>query len=386
MKAPAVFSLLLLISVQGFAQNAADTTRSGFRKTLDLVGAQLSERCVFEPECIDFLPQAVRELGPVRGIAATADRLTRCSRIGTSGHNMAASDGRIHEGVEAYRPAPRRLPKQDAAPLPAAPKSASSERSRYASSEMGFVDYLIGQSLASDACTLLSQDIYFPSDTLDYLRGWANYSAQNLKEASASFDLVPKDSPFYDKSLFFSAISNAHEGRYDRAASLLDSYAGSRSELCSFERAGIALLQGDRYEYTKAAANFTYNDFALSSSERALKEISTERFLKSKNPIIAAAASAVVPGLGKIYAGELGEGLSSMLVVGSLAAITAENWAHHGPTNWKTLLFGSLGTIFYIGNIYGSYFSVSIHDNWTRDAQDTAILYNIHIPLRSTFN
>ena len=40
---------------------------------------------------------------------------------------------------------------------------------------------------------------------------------------------------------------------------------------------------------------------------------------------------------------------------------------------------------FYIGNIYGSYVSVSLYNQDLRNAQDTAILYHIHIPLRSLF-
>ena len=90
-------------------------------------------------------------------------------------------------------------------------------------------------------------------------------------------------------------------------------------------------------------------------------------------------------GLGKVYAGELSEGVAAFLTVGSLAAITAENWAKYGVKDWKTILFGTLGAVFYIGNIYGSYVSGSIHNNDLRNAQDTAILYHIHIPLRSVF-
>ena len=43
------------------------------------------------------------------------------------------------------------------------------------------------------------------------------------------------------------------------------------------------------------------------------------------------------------------------------------------------------GFNFYIGNIYGSYVSVSLYNQDLRNAQNTAILYHIHIPLRSLF-
>ena len=258
---------------------------------------------------------------------------------------------------------------------------------KFISNEFDFVNYLVGNNMPGDAVKLLSQDIYHPSDSLDYLRGWADYSDKRLEEASLQFDKIGSHSTFYDKSLFFNVISNAHLGRYDRCESLLNSYSGPYKELQSLEQAGLALLLDRPDEYLRASSGFTYSQYALTESENMLGEIYGKRYgSKGKSPALAAAASAVIPGLGKIYAGELGEGLSSFLVIGSMAAITAENWSKSGATNWKTILFGTLSAAFYIGNIYGSYVSVSIHNNDLRNAQDTAVLYHIHIPLRSTFN
>ena len=257
---------------------------------------------------------------------------------------------------------------------------------RYASKDAAFVDYLIGNNMENDAVTLLTKSRYHASDTLHFLRGWASYSAKQLEDATQAFDKVPKGSPFHDKSLFFNVISNAHLGNYYRSAELLRGYDGQFLELKNLEQAGIALLQGRPDLYRTAAKDFTFSHFALTESERALQHIYEERYYGNiKNPALAAAASAVVPGLGKVYAGELAEGVASFLTVGSLAAITAENWSKNGFTNWKTLLFGAVGAAFYIGNIYGSYVSVSIHNNDLKNAQDTAILYHIHIPLRSFF-
>jgi hypothetical protein len=262
---------------------------------------------------------------------------------------------------------------------------AAAQRS-YASRDAAFIDYLIGNNMENDAVVLLTRGRYYSSDTLQYLRGWASYSAKLLEEASAAFDKVPADSPFYDKSLFFNVISNAHLGNYDRSAGLLSGYGGPMRELKGLEEAGIALLRGRPDDFIAASGEFTFSQYALTESERALQGIFNERYYgRSKSPALAAAASAVVPGLGKVYAGELAEGVASFVAVGSLAAITAENWVKYGVKDWKTILFGLLGATFYIGNIYGSYVSVSIHNNDLRDAQDTAILYHIHIPLRSVF-
>ena len=256
----------------------------------------------------------------------------------------------------------------------------------YASKDAAFVDYLIGNNMEADAVTLLTRGRSHASDTLQYLRGWANYSAKRLEDAAAAFDKVPADSPFYDKSLFFNVISNAHLHNYRRSAELLGGYKGPFEELRTLEEAGIALLEGRRNDYIDAAKGFTFSQYALTESERALQGIFDERYNgRSKSPALAAAASAVIPGLGKIYAGEAAEGVASLLAVGSLAAITAENWTKYGAKDWKTILFGTLCAAFHIANIYGSYVSVSIHNDDLKNVQDTAILYHIHIPLRSVF-
>lgn len=249
-----------------------------------------------------------------------------------------------------------------------------------------FVQYLLGSDLAADAATLLSGKDYAPSDTLDFLKGWTLFTLKKLDEATQQFDKLRPGSPFYDRALFYNVVSNANLGRLDRSRELLDMYSGPYCEVERLERAGIALLQGSPDTYLQAAEGFSYSDFNLSGSEQALDRIYADRYLgRSKSPAVAAIASTFVPGLGKIYAGRIGEGVSSFLVVGSLAGITAENWVRKGAGDWRTILFGTLGAAFYIGNIYGSYVSVSIQKNELSNAQDAAVLYHINIPLRSIF-
>jgi hypothetical protein len=96
-------------------------------------------------------------------------------------------------------------------------------------------------------------------------------------------------------------------------------------------------------------------------------------------------ASALVPGAGKVYAGRVGEGVAAFLTVGSLGAVTAENWSKHGMKDWRTIVSGALCATFYLGNIYGSYMSVSIERDERLAAENTLVLYHLHLPLRSIF-
>lgn len=338
----------------------------------------------YSPACPQFFVEATREIGFVPAVFATADRMTRCTKIGTAAsYHLRGEDGLIHEGVEAYRSSKKNNSCTAVLVLCFEPAPTGDKP---VGGEIEFIDYLIGNSLAGDAAIYLELTPFAPSDTLQYLRGWSNYSAHNLDAAAWYLSQVDSLSAWHEKSLFFAAISDAHQGRYDRALSLLDGYSGTRSELAAFERAGIALLQNKPSAYKLESASFT-GAYPLAQSEKQLDAIYSERYeTRSASPFWCSAASAVVPGLGKVFAGRFDEAITSFVTVGTLAAFTAECWIKCGATDWKTILFGTLGSIFYIGNIYGTYVSVGITEFEKGQKRDAAILYNIHIPLRSVFD
>ena len=249
-----------------------------------------------------------------------------------------------------------------------------------------FVEYLIDNNLKKDASALLARDVYFPSDTLTFLRGWTEYQLRDLEPALQKLRAVPEESVFAQKAFFYGNAVSAHLGDYAGPTAALHAYEGPYQELKGLQLAGLALLTKDPESYKAAAASFGYSDFALVDAEKLLDEIYQNRYVRpQKSPWLAAAASAVVPGLGKIYAGRVGEGIESFLLTGISGAITAEHWVKDGPKDWKTIAAAAFTAALYIGNIYGSYVSVSIYNNNLHDVQDSAVLYNIHIPLRSVF-
>ena len=83
--------------------------------------------------------------------------------------------------------------------------------------------------------------------------------------------------------------------------------------------------------------------------------------------------------------GKTGEGVAAFMTVVPLAVITAEQWKKNGPAHWGTILSGALFSLFYIGNIYGSYVSVGIQEQVVGDEVKALVMYNLHIPLRSCF-
>ena len=390
-----------------YREQAPEGANAG-EKALYEVYKQLTGRDFYDPPNYMFLRQAVDTLGFVPGVLATLDRILRDSKIGTATVVLDPDDPVIHEGPEAYaRGAALRsaggfvrgeallLSQQQFSNRGTYPSSSlgrsgevaidSSAAKRWASDDYDFTLYLIDNELKSDARALLSQD-YHPSDTLDYLRGWTLYQLKELEPASGFLKAVPAGSPFYEKSLFYSTAVSAHLGDYSTPIASLEAYSGRYDELKGVQLAGLALLRDDPAAFKQASASFGYADFTIVDAERKLDEIYKYRYeTPAKSPWLAAAASAVVPGLGKVYAGNIGEGIASFLIVGALGAITAEHWVKDGPGNWKTIVPGIMCAGLYIGNIYGSYMSVSICNNDIRNAQNTTVLYNIHIPLRAVF-
>jgi hypothetical protein len=250
------------------------------------------------------------------------------------------------------------------------------------SKDLGFIDYLIGNNLTRDAMAWLEGSNYAPSDTLDFLKGLTLYTAGKLDLAAESFLKVPTDSPYYDKSLYFGAVSNAYLGNYAQGLKLIGSAADS--ELKHYGLAAFNLLLDDKASYELAAKNFTYQDYSLADGEKMFGKIYEDRFnSKQKSPALAGVMSAVIPGAGKWYAGRKDEAIVSFATVGIFAGLTAECWVKKGPKDWRTIVFGTLGSLFYIGNIYGSYMSVGIYNDNFRNAQNNTIVFNLHVPIRN---
>lgn len=380
------FSSKQIIETPPAGANAAEKMLWGVRR-------QLTGTDRYEPANYMFFRPAVRELGLIPAFFATSDRILRDTRLGTVRALPDPSDGKIHEGPEAYAARSRELSVGGSGSgggetdgMAAVSVSRCGDDGGFRPVDADFVQYLIENDLKKDARELLFGSQFQPSDTLTFLRGWTLYQLKELEAANSYLAAVPQESPFYDKAFFYSNAVSAHMGDYDSATSRLQDYSGPYAELKGVQLAGLALLRDDPEAFKAAAGAFSYSDYALETAERDMDEIFHVRYeTPKKSPWLAAGASALVPGLGKIYAGQLGEGISTFLVTGAMGAITAEHWIKDGPGDWKTIVPAVLTGILYIGNIYGAYMSVSIYNSQLYDAQETTLLYSVHIPLRTVF-
>lgn len=182
-----------------------------------------------------------------------------------------------------------------------------------------FFSYALGSELYQDAATLLYADgLFAQSDTLQYLRGLVAYDVHDFSRAAEQFAAIPEGSPYAVQAQSFLDVWNS----------------------------------------TPEAPGY-----------------------KRKSPLLAGAMSAVIPGSGKIYAGDLRSGVSTLLIVGALGGMAAESWIKLGGSDWRTIALSSVFGLFYIGNIYGSALSVSVIKNTYDAAQKATLLFDLRIPL-----
>jgi hypothetical protein len=95
--------------------------------------------------------------------------------------------------------------------------------------------------------------------------------------------------------------------------------------------------------------------------------IQSEGVLPRRSGGVAGCLSALVPGAGKAYCGKWADGLNSLLIVGLAAWQAADGFDEDGARSAKGWVFGTVGAVFYLGNVYGSTIAADLYN---RDALD----------------
>ncbi|MEW6196142.1 MAG: tetratricopeptide repeat protein [Bacteroidota bacterium] len=86
----------------------------------------------------------------------------------------------------------------------------------------------------------------------------------------------------------------------------------------------------------------------------------SRKFSEYKSPVTAALLSVAIPGLGKVYAGEVGDGITSFITTGLLVFLSVNNFDH--DHNFRGWLFAGMAALSYGGTIYGSAASAQIYN------------------------
>ncbi len=267
------------------------------------------------------------------------------------------------------------------------------------STELKFAQYLADKKHFAEAVYVLKNQLndsafnvlpVTQKDSLYYQLGWVQYKDKKLDESSKALLNVSAASPFYLKSRYFAAYNLTYLQNTDTATTIYNSIPNTDSvfyELTQFQLSGIALLKRKYSDFAKLRQSFTYKSYAVANEEKKLDEIYKKlSAYHPKSPWVAGALSAVIPGLGKIYAGKVKQGIGAFLPIASLGLLTYEAFNKGGVKSARFIGYGSVFLIFYTANIWGSAVSVKVNAQELYKQYDNKILFNMHIPLRNIFN
>jgi hypothetical protein len=141
------------------------------------------------------------------------------------------------------------------------------------------------------------------------------------------------------------------------------SYTGQDLYTSSKYGKEIDRLKFTTYFFDDAALpdeNIFLQPFPDSSQSQIDKFYLRKKFPSHKSPATAAILSTFLPGAGKIYSGEIGDGITALVTTALSAYLAYTNFkAGHQFRGW---LFSGLTAFFYGGNIYGSAASAQIYN------------------------
>jgi hypothetical protein len=261
--------------------------------------------------------------------------------------------------------------------------------------EFTFVLYLISSELYDDALYALNRlntdSIANPNmqDSVNYYIGWIKYFKQDFHGAIASFSAVESSSvvvasSFYN-SICYIQIDSLAKARY--VLQNLDVSSDAKLDnLKILQLRGISLLERDFTSYDSLSALSVERSFVTESEMNEMTNYADlMRSYKRKSPWIAGLLSAIVPGLGKFYAGYRGTPFGAMYMTIPLGAIAAESLIIAGVASLQFIALGALFGVFYVGNVWGSVLSVYAKEQEFYEELDHNIEFDLHTPVRRAF-
>ena len=264
------------------------------------------------------------------------------------------------------------------------------------SKEIKFANYLSERQMNIEAIYILnnidtSELSQNQKDSLNYYYGQLFFNQKNLLKSASYYNKISSNSLWYTKSKLYASYDYAFENLPLNAIATLDNITANPTdslltELIIFEKASNKLLVKDFKGYDSLRKNFTYKSYALTVPENKMdiyfkKEIK----IKYKSPFVAGVLSAIIPGLGKFYAGKKKQGVGSFLPIISMGILAAESYNKGGIKSANFIGFASLFSLFYVGNIWGSVVSVRVVNNERNRFYTNEILFNMQLPIRNLY-
>lgn len=266
---------------------------------------------------------------------------------------------------------------------------------QFNNTEHEFIRYLLQTKQQDEAIFILKQKLLASRrlserDSINFLIGKTHYSNQKLEEATFYLHQVGNTNALLqDQSVFLYAYSKAFLNDYEEAYNSLSGYALQEPSLVSlktFELSGVALLSKNFSAFDSLQQNFNSDRLEVKQRQENFMVYRRDlQKLKTRSPFIAATLSGIIPGLGRVYGGKKATGIYSFIAGSLLGLQVYEAYRKDGINSPRFIIYGTLFSAFYIGNIWGSALSVKISRNEKEEAIRHQVLVDMHIPLRAVF-
>ncbi len=217
-------------------------------------------------------------------------------------------------------------------------------------------------------------------DSLLFINAKVYYQQQQFHQAKRFWAALDSVSQLYSKAKLLEIHTNMQLKNWTEARKELSVFNHQRyAEIHTLEQAALDLLQ------RKSEIQFPKQEnkpILYANSYNKLESINQQiKQYHPKRMWLAGTLSAILPGLGKVYAGRPYEGLAAFWAVAGLGILTAEQASKNGLSNYRTLAAASLFTVFYLGNIYGASISARLQNEEFNHETNHQILLAIRIPV-----
>ncbi|HEX9251549.1 MAG TPA: hypothetical protein VF870_04870, partial [Ignavibacteriaceae bacterium] len=194
-------------------------------------------------------------------------------------------------------------------------------------------------------------------DSVEFKIGIAYSNINDQINACNRFILTKKSSPFYEQSkmemLKSIYLQNWDSSFYSTAELIINSQSIYSSNAYRLKNTSIFLSQNELPEKEKFLIPFKNDEKTTLSGFYELKKNPPY-----KSEVLAGILSTLIPGSGKIYTKEYGDGITAFILTGLLGYLAYTNFEHDHQT--RAWIFTAIGAGFYAGNIYGSVVSAQI--------------------------
>ena len=254
------------------------------------------------------------------------------------------------------------------------------------------IDYFIEKEHYSEALESISiaeNQENIPKDSLLFITAQVYMKKRNIDSSIHFFDGINEESDLFFESQFNAFFCEAYIGKHKAAENrILNIFPPSNEEkeAKSILYLFIRLLNLDFKITEDDIKNLNIKSENLKPYKDYLKTYFNEyNEIKTKSPLLGGLLSAIVPGLGKFYAGYKRKALATTITVIPLSILTSEILFKDGIKSPKFIISSSIFLIFHIGNIVGSYYSVPIYKQEKINELNKKVYIDIHHIVRRIY-